>query len=901
MDSLGFSYANLGNLPLLENLYARFQEDPNQVDPSWRYFFEGMEFGRSKTSHSSSQGSSDLRIYRLIDAYRTYGHQIAQFNPLHQEKIEEPKELNLKLLGFSEGELKQSFPTCGFMKEKEASLEQILNQLKKTYSGTVGIEYIGLGSPEIEQWLQRKIEPGFERSFSKEEKKHIFHNLNKSELFEIFIHTKYVGQKRFSLEGGETLIPMLAAMIEKGAEEGVNEVILGMAHRGRLNVLANILNKPYSLIFHEFEDFYTPDLLEGTGDVKYHKGFTGSLKAGEKTVNILLAANPSHLESVDPVVEGHARARQELKKDKSKRKEIVPILIHGDAALAGQGIVYETLQMCHLNGYSTEGTVHIVINNQIGFTTLPKDSRSTPYCTDIAKSFGAPVFHVNAEDPEACVAVARLAMEMRQKFQCDVFIDLMCYRKYGHNESDEPTFTQPKEYQIIKMKKSIRKLYEEQLIKEGILGQEDAAKIEADFRAFLGEAQQKIKETIQEKKADGNKKKGDPFIPVETAVKAEKLIKMAEAFSKVPEGFHLHSKIQRLLKDRLEMLTGDFKIAKIDWGMGEHLAFASLLDEGIHVRISGQDSRRGTFTHRHAVWVDQKTHQRYFPLSHLHENQGLFDIYNSHLSELAVVGFEFGYTLSYPKALVIWEAQFGDFANGAQLIVDQYLASSEQKWSLSSNLTLFLPHGYEGQGPEHSSGRMERYLQLCAEDNLQVVNCSTPAQLFHVLRRQALREMRKPLLVFTPKALLRHEETVSALNDFSSGSFEEVLQDPLMPKRPKKLLLCSGKIYYDLSLERKKREKNTEIAVIRLEQLYPLNEKKLVEIVREYPDVKEMFWIQEEHSNMGAWEYIRPHLLRLFGKVGYIGRDRAASVAAGSYALHKKQYAAIMDEVFKEI
>jgi 2-oxoglutarate dehydrogenase E1 component len=895
---MGPSYAHLGNLPLLESLYESYKKDTNSVDSSWRHFFEGMEFGRS-SSPAVVEESADLRIYHLINAFRTYGHLMAKTDPLGLVQVSEPPELNLKNLRFSPEEMDKNFPTCGFLKEKEAPLRVLVEALRKTYCGMIGIEYMDLGNPAIEKWMQEKIEPYFELKISAEEKKQILQKLNQADLFENFIHTKYTGQKRFSLEGGETLIPMLAAIIEKGGEEEVSEVFLGMAHRGRLNVLANILNKSYSLIFHEFEDFYTPDLLEGTGDVKYHKGFSGSLKTRNKEIPVVLAANPSHLESVDPVVEGQARARQELKGNKERRKEVLPILIHGDAAVAGQGVVFETMQMSRLTGYQTGGTLHLVINNQIAFTTLPKDSRSTRYCTDLARAFGSPIFHVNAEDPEGCVAVAKLAIEMRQKFQCDVFIDLVCYRKYGHNESDEPVFTQPKEYQIIKSKKPVRQIYEEKLIQEGVLSKQEAQQIEEAFKQALQKELEAAKAFAKApKSAQPCPPPKDPFKREKTAVEAQTLIRLAENFCRIPEGFQLHPKIQRLLKERLEMVHADPKAAKIDWGMGEHLAFATLLQETYHVRISGQDSRRGTFTQRHATWIDQTTHAKYFPLSHLSPKQGLFDVFNSHLSEYAVLGFEFGYTLSYPKSLVIWEAQYGDFANGAQIIVDQYLASSEQKWGLTSNLVLMLPHGYEGQGPEHSSGRMERYLQLCGEENMRIANCTTPAQLFHLLRRQALSETRKPLVIFTPKALLRHPQTVSSLSEFTQGTFEEILDDSAPPSSPKKLLLCCGKVFYDLLIEREKRKASA--AIVRIEQLYPFNEKKLIEIFQRYPSVEDLVWVQEEHSNMGAWEYLRPHLQKLFSKVRYAGRERSAAAAAGSHALHKKQYTTMMDEAFKE-
>ncbi len=896
----------LANLSLLETLYESYQNDPLQVDASWRHFFEGMDFAAAVKGPTGKAESSTLRVVLLIDAYRTYGHLMARVNPMAKEPPPDAPELDLQKLGFKAEEMELLFPTYGFLKEAQAPLKVIVEALKRTYCRTIGVEYMGFAEPATEAWLQERIEPFFALSFSREERLQILRDLNQAEIFESFIHTKYVGQKRFSLEGAETLIPMLTAILEEGSGAGLKEVVLGMAHRGRLNVLANILGKSHAHIFYEFEEHYVPDFFEGMGDVKYHKGFNGGWKVkGGGEVAVVLAANPSHLESVDPVVEGHVRARQELKKVKASRKEVLPLLIHGDAAVAGQGVVYETMQLCRLNGYSTGGSLHIVINNQIGFTTSPKDTRSTLYCTDIARSFGAPVFHVNAEDPEGCVAVAKLATQMRQLFQCDVFIDLNCYRKYGHNEGDEPTFTQPLEYQLIKEKKSIREIYRDRLIQEGVLDGPQAEQLENAFKANLQSALDAVKAGQGADKGDARgaepAAREDLFQPVATAVAPETLISLAEKFCKVPESFHLNPKIQRLLQERLAMVHANSSEAKIDWGMGETLAYATLIAEGKHVRLSGQDSRRGTFSHRHAMWVDQVNQEKYFPLSHLSENQGLFDVFNSSLSEYAVLGFEFGYSLIYPQALLIWEAQFGDFANGAQIIIDQYLATSEQKWGQRSNLALMLPHGYEGQGPEHSSARLERFLQLCGDDNMQIVNCTTPAQLFHLLRRQALRPLKKPLVLFTPKVLLRYPLTVSSLNDFSAGSFQEILDDPLSLSRPKRLFFCSGKIYYDLFAEREKR-KNQDLAFVRIEQLYPLHQKRLKELLLKYQGFQECIWVQEEHENMGAWEYMRPLLNEaLEGKmsVRYIGRARSASPAAGSHALHKKQHMAIMSEVFQ--
>lgn len=737
------------------------------------------------------------------------------------------------------------------------------------------IQYRHAQNPELDKWVQERVKPGFPVQLTNEDKLAIFNDLNRAELFESFLHTKYVGQKRFSLEGGETLIPMLMKVIGSAKEQAVHEVVLGMAHRGRLNVLANILNKPYEEIFAEFEDFYVPDLGEGTGDVKYHKGFIGHCGG----VKVTLAANPSHLEAVDSVVEGITRAKQEL----LGRKEVIPILIHGDASVAGQGVVYETLQLSQLAGYETGGTVHIVINNQIGFTTQPKEGRSTRYCTDIALAFGAPVFHVNAENPEECVYAAYLALQIRQKFHIDVFIDLICYRKYGHNEGDEPVFTQPLEYEKIRATKTIRSLYLEKLISSGLMMTAVGQAMEVEFKDYLQKKLDQLKS-----KPPVQKQASAPSEKVVTAVSAEKLKHFAQEFCKVPEGFNLHPKILKVQEERIASLTN----GKIDWGMGEHLAYASLLAESVHVRISGQDSRRGTFSHRHAMWVDQKTESLYFPLSHLSTNQATFDVYNSPLSEYSVLAFEFGYSLYYQQALVIWEAQYGDFANGAQIVIDQFIASSEQKWGHTTGLTLFLPHGYEGQGPEHSSARFERYLQLSGNNNWTVANCTTPAQLFHLLRRQGLQKKKKPLVLLTPKALLR--QATSTLQEFAQGEFQPVIAD-LEVTTARRVLFCSGKVYYDLIAARK----TTDIAIVRIEEIYPLPTAKIQDVIKQYSGA-EWCWVQEEPRNMGAWSYIFPQLNMLTPKaVKYIGREASASPAAGSHALHKLQFDAFIQEAFQ--
>lgn len=900
MVDKAISYAHLANLSFIEELYEKFQKDPALVDPSWRYFFEGMEFSRSMPEATAMpMQSGDLKVYLLIQAYRMYGHMAAHIDPIYIKEEKEPEQLSLSSFGFSKEDLSKSFSTFGFFPKAEAPLSELLAALKATYSRNIGFEYIGLCGSDIERFIQKRIEPLFPINLSSEDRLMILRYLNKAEIFESFIHTKYVGQKRFSLEGAETLIPMMAALIDKGADLGVEEAVLGMSHRGRLNVLANILNKSYSNIFHEFEDHYSPMLGEGTGDVKYHKGFEGALKTHTgKEIHITLAANPSHLESVDPVVEGRARAQQELKGGDVKR--ILPLLIHGDAAVAGQGVVYETMQLSKLPGYATGGTIHIVINNQIGFTTLPMEARSTKYCTDIAKAFNCPVLHVNAEDPELCVAAALLAIELRQSFGCDVFIDLNCYRKYGHNEGDEPAFTQPAQYKLIREKKSIRELFKLQLIQEGVLPSDAAERAEEEFKASLHKALELIPPATESPSVNEEHYICDETVCASVpSLSKEELTQLAEKFCKVPDGFQIHPKIQRLFAERLSSCKTEPEPKTIDWGTAEYLAFASLLASGTHIRLSGQDCQRGTFSQRHAVWVNQITSEKYFPLNNLSKNQAPFQVLNSPLSEYAVLGFDLGYSMSYPNTLTIWEAQYGDFANAAQVIMDQYISSAEQKWNQSSNLTLLLPHGYEGQGPEHSSARMERYLQLSAQGNIIVANCSTPAQYFHLLRRQAYLKNKKPLVVFTPKALLRLPACTSSLSELYQAAFQEVISDTTS-KNPTKLLFCTGKVYYDLLQEREKR-KTSDVAIIRVEQIYPFPKDKIQKIVSQFPTAKKILWVQEEHSNMGAWEYIRPLLqdaLEPGISLGYAGRPRSAATATGSYSLHKKQFQKMMEEAF---
>jgi 2-oxoglutarate dehydrogenase E1 component len=906
-------FTSYTNIALVEELYEKYQKDPELVDPSWRYFFSGMEFALEREQPRAAPGSAALRVYSLIEAYRSYGHLLADIDPIRAHAIEAVPELELKNLGFTDGDLAQAFPTCGLMAEATAPLQAIVDTLKRIYCGTVGVEYTGLQNAEVERWLQAEVESShFRQELPIEEKRNILTALNKAELFEIFLHTKYVGQKRFSLEGGENLIPILETLLNEGSRRGVEEIVLGMAHRGRLNVLANILNKAYAHIFHEFEDSLPESSWDISGDVKYHKGFSADVTtAGGKRLHVNMAANPSHLESVDPVVEGKTRAKQVQRGDDRERRKVIPILIHGDAALAAQGVVYETMQMCRLAGYGVGGTIHIVVNNQIGFTTLPQDGRSTRYCTDVARAFGAPVFHVNGEDAQACCRVARLAMQIRYQFHSDVFIDFNCYRKYGHNEADEPAFTQPAEYRLIRSKQSPRVIYRDHLIHAGVIERQVAEQLETEFRQALQQELDSIKtlktepepdQTPQRWKSVVEANRGeDPFTPVVTGVDAATLQRLADSFTRLPEGFTLHRKILRMVEERRSSVHGDPADKRINWGTAEHLAFASVLDEGVSVRLSGQDAQRGTFNHRHAMWKDQEKEGTYFPLNHLREGQGRFDVYNSPLSEYAVMGFEFGYSLAYPEALVIWEAQYGDFFNAGQVVVDQYICASEQKWGQISGVVVLLPHGYEGQGPEHSSGRIERFLQLAAQGNMQIVNPSTPAQFFHLLRRQVKRKLRKPLIVFTPKSLLGHPQFASSLNELVSGQFQELLDDPAaIMGQVRRLAFCSGRIYYDLVEEREKRGAK-EIALIRVEQLYPFHQKLARELIEKYAGFNDCVWVQDEPANMGGWDFMRPLLRSVLPhpmEPIYIGRQSSAAPATGSLRKHRAQQAQIFEQLF---
>lgn len=909
------------NSDLIEAAYAQWLDNPDSVDPTWRAFFQGFTLGNTVAAPGGKPTAAaaaaagvhvvdsykQAQIIRYINAHRSHGHLEAHLDPLGAKPAAHPK-LSLSHFGLGEPDLDESFTLTNFQGGGQKKLRDIVSAVKRTYCGTIGVEFMHVQDHDAREWLQARMEACENTpSFAKEQKTRILRRVHKAELFEKFLHTKFVGQKRFSLEGGETMIAAFDAMIEQAPDLGVEEFVMGMAHRGRLSVLTNILRKPFDVLFEQFSENYIPHTVAGDGDVKYHLGYESALTTSTgKTVEVRLAANPSHLEIVNPVVEGKARARQRIRGD-TERRRVCPFLIHGDAAFAGQGVVAETLNFSQLPGYRTGGTVHFVINNQIGFTTLPSDSRSTRYCTDVAKMIEAPIFHVNGDDPEAVCYVARLALEFRVKFQRDVVIDMYCYRKHGHNEADEPAFTQPVLYKKIAAHAPISAIYTAKLISAGSHTQADSDAIKAEYSAAMDESLEKAKQAELQRRSAGEK--GDPFresnavfqpgynhSPIPTGVSKELLQTVVEGITRVPANFTPNPKIKRLLDQRAAILTG----GAADWALGEALAFGTLLAEGTPVRLSGQDCERGTFSHRHAVLYDMETREKYVPLLNIAEGQAKFCVYNSLLSEAAVLGFDYGYSLDYPQMLCLWEAQFGDFANGAQVVIDQFIASSESKWQRVSGIVLLLPHGYEGQGPEHSSARLERFLQLCAEDNIVVANITTPANYFHALRRQMKSELRKPLVIMSPKSLLRNPLAVSKLEDFVGGAFQEIIPDThhTEPKKTKRLILCSGKVYYDLHHYRVTNDID-DTAIVRVEQLYPLHKDKLAEIAKAHGKAK-IVWCQEEPQNMGAWSFIAPELEAVFGRrPAYVGREAAASPAVGALALHKIELNAFLTEAFR--
>jgi 2-oxoglutarate dehydrogenase E1 component len=891
------SIANVANLELIEELYQRWQRDHQLVDERWQAFFEGFELaGRSPTPAASQDQTG---VVRLIYAYRDMGHFQAHLDPLGSAPGPYPL-LQLANFGLSDADLDRSFDGSAFQGLGQITLRELLAILNETYCRTVGVEYMHIQDTNVRRWLRDRIEPRRMRpELPLRQKLRVLMTLHYAELFEKFLHTRYQGQKRFSLEGAETLVPVVDALVEKAPSLGVKEFVAGMAHRGRLNLLANILRKPYQEIFAEFEDNFLPDSIEGDGDVKYHLGFSSNYKTlrGDM-IHLSLTPNPSHLEAVNPVVEGRTRAKQEAFGDKGRTRG-VPLLIHGDAAFAGQGIVAETLNLANLEGYTTGGTLHIIINNQIGFTTSPKDARSTTYCTDVAKMIQAPIFHINGEDPEAAVFTAELALEFRQTFNRDVVLDIYCYRRHGHNEGDEPSFTQPLMYSKIKERPSVSAVYTEQLVKRGDVTREEAEGLQREFQEMLDEEQVVLRagpQRTRHVKSFNGVWKGLHLhwtpTEVDTSVNRDVLTRVAAALTKVPDNFHVHPKIARILESRRNDFQND---RPIDWAFAESLAFGGLVSEGTHVRLSGQDSRRGTFSQRHAALCDVMTGERYLPLNSIEGAQPLFAVYDSLLSEAAVLGFEFGYSLNDPNSLVLWEAQFGDFGNGAQTIIDQFIICSESKWQRSSGLVMLLPHGYEGQGPEHSSARLERYLQACAENNIQVCNCTTPAQYFHVLRRQVKRDFRKPLIVMTPKSLLRHKECLSPLDQLTGGRFHEVLDDQAVKAdRVRRVLLCSGKVFYDLQEKRAER-KIEDVAIVRLEQIYPFPEPLLRQAFSRFTGAREWVWVQEESQNMGAWTFVEPRLRGMGYGFDYVGRDASASPATGSLKMHQREQAELTD------
>jgi 2-oxoglutarate dehydrogenase E1 component len=835
----------------------------------------------------------------LVSAYRRLGHQQAKLDPLNLLKRTTP-ELNLDYVKLDAEDLDREFEIYWAGKPTRMTLRTILELLAETYCGHVGIEYMHIENYTIRRWLRDRIEEGRLRkdTLPNAEKKRVLSRLLEGELFEKFIHTRYVGQKRFSLEGGETIVPILDKIVEECPRLGVEQIVMGMAHRGRLNILANILGKDYEFVFNEFAENYVPGSELGDGDVKYHLGYESivTTSTGAK-IGISLAPNPSHLETVDPVVEGKARAWQRKLNDTAERRKVLPVLIHGDASFSGQGVVAETLNLSQLEGYRTGGTIHLIINNQIGFTTSPVDGSSSQYCTSVAKMLGSPIFHVNGDNPIAAVTTIQLAFEFRQQFQRDVVVDMYCYRRHGHNEGDEPRFTQPLMYSAIEDHPPISDIFFGHLVKFGDITPDEVRAFRAKFEERLNTALQKSKVTSKTYAPALRKSLATPELldPFETGVPMEKLREIGAAITKEPENIDLNPKIKRWLQSRHEMIEGK---APLDWSTAEALAFGTLLDSGYPVRLSGQDSRRGTFTQRHAVLYDVHTRTRYTPLNNIRSGQAKFCVYNSPLSEYAVLGFDFGYGLDFPDMLVLWEAQFGDFANGAQLIIDQYITCSETKWGETSSIVLLLPHGYHGQGAEHSSARLERYLQACAEDNIQVAHCSTPASFFHILRRQALRTIKKPLVLMTPKGMLRDPRCTSPIEEFTKGGFEEIIPDTTASKEATRVILCTGKVYFDLA-DYRTSAKFERTAIVRLEQLYPLHEKKLKDAVAAFPKAEKIVWCQEEPENMGSWNFIEPRLRKLFKReIIFAGREASACTATGSHAIHDLEQRELVKQAF---
>jgi 2-oxoglutarate dehydrogenase E1 component len=899
-----YSYIANAHPNYLDELFKAYNEDPESIDESWKKFFEGFEFGQQKFGESPVSGDmatpKEMAVRNLIYNYRSWAHLKSDTNPVRPRRPHTAR-LELSDFGLTDADLNTEFEVGSEIGLGKSTLKNILDKLKKVYAGHIGFEYSHIRDSEINDWLKQKCETeGADINPAKEEKRRILSKLNEAVVFENFLHTKFLGQKRFSLEGGENMIPALDKIISKSAELNAEEVVIGMAHRGRLNVLANIMGKTYEEIFSEFEGNMEVDLTMGDGDVKYHLGYNSHMETPNgKKIYVKLAPNPSHLEAVDPVVLGYSRAQidDEYKGDLNKS---IPVLIHGDAAVAGQGIVYECVQMSLLDGYKTGGTIHFVINNQIGFTTDFEDARSSIYCTDLAKIVDAPMLHVNGDDAEAVQFCANLAVEYRQRFNKDIFIDMLCYRRHGHNESDEPKFTQPKLYNAIGKHANPREVYVKQLTQRGDLSEAEIKKLDKDFKDQLQNRLNEIKEhplpykaqKIEEEWGHLRRSKTEDFDESpDTSVSQETVEKVGKAITSVPKGFKPLRQIDKLIKDRK---ANFFEKKELGWADAELLAYGSLLEEGKIVRMSGQDVKRGTFSHRHAYFFDSQTNEPYCGIDNISKDQQPFRIYNSLLSEYGVLGFEYGYAMATPNALVIWEAQFGDFANGAQIMIDQFIVSAETKWQRMNGLVMLLPHGYEGQGPEHSSARMERFLQMCAHENIVIANLTTSANIFHLMRRQVTWEFRKPAIVFSPKSLLRHPGVSSPVSDFTEGKFQEMIPDNYVTaKSVKKVLFCSGKVYFDL-LEEQKKRKAKDIAVVRIEQIYPFPQKQVDGMLKKFTNVK-LVWVQEEPLNMGAWSYIKTRLDMDFELVA---RKLGSSPATGYSKVHKKEQEDLVKKAF---
>ena len=907
-----YSFLNAAHTGYFAQLYDQYLQQPDSVEPSWRAFFQGFDFGVENSNGAVYDTTSEVpehlqrefKVVQLIDAYRKRGHLFTKTNPVRDRRTYTPN-LAIENFGLTKADLNEVFNAGETMGIGPSTLTKIIEHLEQIYCDSIGVEYMYIRDPEKVNWIQQRLNINNNHpSFSVEQKKHILKKLNQAVSFENFLHTKYVGQKRFSLEGGESLIPALDAVIEAAAEQGVEEFVMGMAHRGRLNTLTNIFGKSSRDIFSEFDGKDYEEIVFD-GDVKYHLGWTSKRTTDTgKKINMNIAPNPSHLETVGAVVEGITRAKLEKKYDFNTNK-VLPIIVHGDAAIAGQGLPYEIVQMARLKGYGTGGTVHIVVNNQIGFTTNYLDARSSTYCTDVAKVTLSPVLHVNADDAEAVVHATLFALDYRMTFGRDVFIDLLGYRKYGHNEGDEPRFTQPKLYKAIAKHKNPRDIYADQLIQQGIVTAEEIKQMEKDYKDSLEEDlvdSRKIEKTeitpFMQDEWKGFERVDETKMmeTVTTAVSEDILTKVAASITELPAEKKFLRKIEKLIGDRRRMF---FETDAMDWAMGELLAYGSLMVEGHDVRISGQDVERGTFSHRHAIVKAEESEEETILLNHIQEEQGRLRIYNSLLSEYGVLGFDYGYAMASPDALTIWEAQFGDFSNGAQIMIDQYISAAEDKWKLQNGIVLLLPHGYEGQGAEHSSARIERYLQLCAKDNMFVANCTTPANMFHLLRRQVKSNYRKPLVVFTPKSLLRHPLVVSPVKDFTNGSFKTLIEDhEVAPAKAKKLVFCSGKFYYDL-LKHREELKRDDVALVRLEQLFPLPAKEIRAQLEHYNKVTDVVWAQEEPRNMGTWSHLLLHLPEAANFRPATRRFYGAP-AAGSATRSAKRHQEVIDYVFDE-